>query len=237
MLSTASHDLKAHLAAVQSLQQVILGGYAGEITEQQKDLLTRAGNRIKGLVSIIDDIFEIPRIEPCKLQMELAPLEEIARNSIEKARPRAVCKRHRTGGRMGPGTAGRPCRPRQAAAGPRQPARKRGQVYPGRRQSYPEDYAKTTKTGRSLLKSSITGRESMRRSLPGSSMTSIGERMPRWMGPAWDYPMPEGSLRPMAGASGPRAHTLGLKTAPGLPSPCQADKAARYRDERGDVRR
>lgn len=92
MLSTASHDMKAHLAAVQGLQQVILGGYAGEITEQQKDLLTRAGNRIKGLVAIIDEIFEIPRIEPCMLQMESAPLEEIAHNSIEKARPRAVCK-------------------------------------------------------------------------------------------------------------------------------------------------
>ncbi len=92
MLSTASHDLKAHLAAVESLHQVILGGYAGEITEQQKNLLVRAGDRIKGLVSIIDDIFEIPRIEPCKLQIEWAPLEEIVRGSIEKARAKAAAK-------------------------------------------------------------------------------------------------------------------------------------------------
>ncbi|MGC9965643.1 MAG: ATP-binding protein [Syntrophobacteraceae bacterium] len=92
MLSTASHDLKAHLAAVESLHQVILGGYAGEITEQQKKLLIRAGDRIKGLVSIIDDIFEIPRIDPCKLQTELVPLAEIARDSIEKVRPKAAGK-------------------------------------------------------------------------------------------------------------------------------------------------
>jgi signal transduction histidine kinase len=92
MLSTPAHDLKAHLAAIQSLHQVILGGYAGEITERQKNLLTRADDRVKGLVSILDDIFEIPRIEPGELEMELAPMEEIARNSIEKAKPKAAGK-------------------------------------------------------------------------------------------------------------------------------------------------
>ena len=63
MLSIASHDLKAPLAAVQSLHQVILGGYAGEITEQQKNMLLRSGERIKGLLSMIDDILDMSRLE------------------------------------------------------------------------------------------------------------------------------------------------------------------------------
>ena len=63
MLSTASHDLKAPLAAIQSLHQTILGGYAGEMSEQQEKFLVRAGERIKGLVSQIDDIFDMSRNE------------------------------------------------------------------------------------------------------------------------------------------------------------------------------
>ncbi len=92
MLSTAVHDLKTNLAAVQSLQQVVSGGYVGEISGQQKAMLTRAGERIKGLVSMIDDISEMPRLEPCKLQKEFIPVEEIARNCLENARSRAAGK-------------------------------------------------------------------------------------------------------------------------------------------------
>ena len=93
MLSTASHDLKAPLAAIQSLHQVILGGYAGEISEQQKKLLDRAGERIKGLVSQIDDIFDMPRIESCYMQREAVSIVEIANNSLENARPLAAGKK------------------------------------------------------------------------------------------------------------------------------------------------
>jgi signal transduction histidine kinase len=92
MLSTASHDLKGPLAAIQSLHQVILGGYAGEISEQQEKLLIRAGERIKGLVSQIDDIFDITRIESQYMQRETASIAEIANNSLENVRSQAAGK-------------------------------------------------------------------------------------------------------------------------------------------------
>ncbi len=92
MLSTASHDLKAPLAAVQSLHQVILGGYAGEISEQQKRLLLRAEDRIKGMVSQIDDIFDISRSESDYTQREPVSIVEIAKNSLESARAQAAGK-------------------------------------------------------------------------------------------------------------------------------------------------
>jgi len=92
MLSTASHDLKAPLAAIQSLHQVILGGYAGEISEQQEKLLIRAGDRVKGLVSQIDDIFDIIRIESNYMQREAVSIAEIANNSLENVRPLAAGK-------------------------------------------------------------------------------------------------------------------------------------------------
>ncbi|MGA2401423.1 MAG: ATP-binding protein [Syntrophobacteraceae bacterium] len=86
MLSTASHDLKAPLAAVQSLHQVILGGYAGEISGQQEKLLIRAGERIKGLVSQIDDIFDVIHTESHYMQREAVSIVEIAKNSLENVR-------------------------------------------------------------------------------------------------------------------------------------------------------
>ena len=44
------------------------------------------------MVSMIDDISEMPRLEPCKLQKEFIPLEEIARNCLENARSKAAGK-------------------------------------------------------------------------------------------------------------------------------------------------
>jgi signal transduction histidine kinase len=86
MLSTASHDLKAPLAAVQSLHQVILGRYAGEISEQQEKMLVRAEERIKGLVSQIDDIFDMTGIESHHMQREEVSIAQIANNSLENMR-------------------------------------------------------------------------------------------------------------------------------------------------------
>jgi signal transduction histidine kinase len=92
MLSTASHDLKGPLAAIQSLHQVILGGYAGQISEQQEKLLLRAGERIKGMISQIDDTFDITRIESQYMQRQAASIAEIANNSLENVRSRAAGK-------------------------------------------------------------------------------------------------------------------------------------------------
>ena len=92
MLSTASHDLKAPLAAIQSLHQVILGGYAGAISEQQRKLLLRAEERIKGMVSQIDDIFDICRSESDQTQREEVSIAGIAKNSFENVGAQAAEK-------------------------------------------------------------------------------------------------------------------------------------------------
>lgn len=92
VLSTASHDLKAPLAAVRSLHRVVLGGYVGQINEQQKDLLTRAEDRLEGLASQIDDIMDIARIEPQVVRREAVSIPEIGRESLEEMKPRATGK-------------------------------------------------------------------------------------------------------------------------------------------------
>jgi cytochrome c len=92
ILSVASHDLKAPLAAVQSFHQVILGGYAGEITEQQKNYLLRSGERIKGLLSMIDDISDLSRLESYEMEKQAVSLVRIAEASLEDVRQHAAEK-------------------------------------------------------------------------------------------------------------------------------------------------
>ena len=77
ILSIASHDLKAPLAAVESYHQVMLGGYAGEITEKQKNMLLRSSERITGLLNLIDNILDISRINARELKMEAISLHEV----------------------------------------------------------------------------------------------------------------------------------------------------------------
>ena len=50
VLSTAYHDLKAPLAAVQSYLGVILGGFAGEITDKQREMIDKLVTPAKLLV-------------------------------------------------------------------------------------------------------------------------------------------------------------------------------------------
>lgn len=80
ILSIASHDLKAPLAAVESYHQVMLNGYAGEITEKQRNMLLRSSERIKGLLNLIDNILDISRIDTRELKMEATSLLKVVRS-------------------------------------------------------------------------------------------------------------------------------------------------------------
>ncbi len=89
ILSIASHDLKAPLAAVESYHQVMLGGYAGEITEKQKTMLLRSSERIKGLLNLIDNILDISRIDTKELKMEAVSLLKVVESSMGTIKPLA----------------------------------------------------------------------------------------------------------------------------------------------------
>ncbi len=70
-LGVTVHDLKAPLTAIQSYFWVMLGGFAGEITEKQRGMLERSSQRIKELLSLISDLLDIPRIETGQMVQEM----------------------------------------------------------------------------------------------------------------------------------------------------------------------
>jgi signal transduction histidine kinase len=80
-LSVVAHDLQSPLVATQSLLSYILDGYTGEITEGQKDLMHRGIRRIDGLLTLITDLLDIPRIEAGEVKREM---REISFNDVVK---------------------------------------------------------------------------------------------------------------------------------------------------------
>ena len=70
-LSIAAHDLKAPLAAIQGFFWVMLGGFSGELTDKQRNMLERSTRRINQLLNLISDLLDIPRIETGQIVQEM----------------------------------------------------------------------------------------------------------------------------------------------------------------------
>src|SRR4030043_1947324 len=94
-IGIAAHDLKAPLTAIQGFLWVMLGGYAGELSEKQKNMLERSSLRITELLTLISDLLDIPRIQTGQIVQEIeeVSLREIIEGCIEGQRNLAEAKR------------------------------------------------------------------------------------------------------------------------------------------------
>jgi two-component system phosphate regulon sensor histidine kinase PhoR len=54
-----THELRSPVSVTRSLLRTITAGYAGELTEQQRDILERANRRIEFLQKLIDDLLDL----------------------------------------------------------------------------------------------------------------------------------------------------------------------------------
>jgi len=96
-LGIAAHDLKAPLTAIQGFLWVMVGGYAGELTDKQRNMLERSTYRIKELLNLISDLLDIPRIETGQIvqEMKQVSLRQIVRASLGDLRDLAKQKKLR----------------------------------------------------------------------------------------------------------------------------------------------
>jgi two-component system phosphate regulon sensor histidine kinase PhoR len=88
---SVSHELRAPLAAIKQQHAVILDGLAGDLTEKQRELLTRAQAKIQGLLDLINDLLDIARMEAGHRHLEQLPLNlgEILTEVVELLKPKA----------------------------------------------------------------------------------------------------------------------------------------------------
>jgi signal transduction histidine kinase len=96
-LSIISHELKSPLAAIENYLQIMLGGFAGELTEKQERMLQRSALRINELRSLINDILDLARMRPEQVQtdFEKVDVKEICAEAVEDVRLAAAEKRVR----------------------------------------------------------------------------------------------------------------------------------------------
>jgi signal transduction histidine kinase len=94
-LGIAAHDLKAPLTAIQGFLWIMLGGYSGEITEKQRNMLERSTFRIKELLNLISDLLDIPRIETGQIveEMKQTSMGKVIKDSIRDMREMAKQKK------------------------------------------------------------------------------------------------------------------------------------------------
>jgi PAS domain S-box-containing protein len=74
-VAMVSHELRSPLSAIQQQLQVMEGGMAGEVTERQRSLLSRARQRSQGLLDLINDLLDLARIEAGRVVERKEPLQ------------------------------------------------------------------------------------------------------------------------------------------------------------------
>lgn len=87
-LSIISHELKAPLGAIENYLEVMLGGFAGELTDKQQRMLERSVLRVKDLGDLINDILDLARMQPEHVQADFERIlpAEIIMQSLEDIR-------------------------------------------------------------------------------------------------------------------------------------------------------
>jgi PAS domain S-box-containing protein len=90
-VSTVSHELRTPMTSVLGSLQLVLGGAAGEVPPELRELLDIALDNGERLVRIINDILDVDKLESGKMELELAQvsLAGVVTRSLEAMQPLA----------------------------------------------------------------------------------------------------------------------------------------------------
>jgi signal transduction histidine kinase len=85
-VSIVSHELRAPLAAIENYLNVVLDGFAGDVTDKQRRFLERSKLRISDLRSLISDIVDLARMRPEQIQADFEWLDpaQVGADSVEE---------------------------------------------------------------------------------------------------------------------------------------------------------
>lgn len=83
-IAMVAHELRAPIATVEQQLTVIIGGMAGELNEKQQQMITRAKERTRSVLTLIKDLLDFSKIEAGKMVQYKVPL------SLAEVIPRVV---------------------------------------------------------------------------------------------------------------------------------------------------
>ena len=93
-VSMVSHELRAPLAAIEGYLSLLLGGLVKDDPQEQQLMLSRARERARALLGLIDDLSDISRIEARQIakQVRLLNLADVVREVLVLLRPQATAR-------------------------------------------------------------------------------------------------------------------------------------------------
>jgi signal transduction histidine kinase len=90
ILSVIFHDLKAPLAAAESYNRLLLDGFVGELSEEQKNIIQRSSKRLSDLLNLISNMIDFSGVDFGKFGTEEVSLAKVIEDCTETMRPLAV---------------------------------------------------------------------------------------------------------------------------------------------------
>jgi signal transduction histidine kinase len=90
-----SHELRSPISAIRLQHAVILDGLAGELTDKQRELITRAQAKLQGLLELINDLLDVAKMEAGFRHFEQGPLQlsEVLTEIVEFLEAKAEIQR------------------------------------------------------------------------------------------------------------------------------------------------
>jgi len=92
ILSVIFHDLKAPLAAAESYNRLLLDGFVGELSEEQKNIVQRSSKRLSDLLNLISNMIDFSRVDFGEFRTEEVCLTKVIEDCTDTMRPLAVEK-------------------------------------------------------------------------------------------------------------------------------------------------
>ena len=94
-VSMVSHELRAPLAVIEGYLGMVLGGMATDDPVEERLILSRTRARAQSLLTLIDDLLDISRIEAGKAVKRVEPLNlaEVGREVLGLLRPQASARK------------------------------------------------------------------------------------------------------------------------------------------------
>jgi two-component system phosphate regulon sensor histidine kinase PhoR len=90
-VSMVAHELRAPLAAIKGWLEIVISGEGGGDEEQQRQWLQRAKDRSDSLLSLVNDLLEINRMEAGKIAQKIEPVDasDIIKKILDFMKPEA----------------------------------------------------------------------------------------------------------------------------------------------------
>lgn len=97
IISIVAHQLRTPLSAIKWTLKMLIDGDAGQVTAEQKDLLSKGFDSNERMITLINDMLEVDRLESGKLKYNFIPVqfEDLVREMIGELLPLATQKKVR----------------------------------------------------------------------------------------------------------------------------------------------